>query len=110
MKDDFMDGVLQQLYGWDGHNADVLAHRNSGNLLRTSTVCQPRGLLPGDILATGEVVLDPPWRENGLRLEIHIRDRYREDFWLDVAPRLPLALITPTIMAERILAGLTEHD
>jgi hypothetical protein len=78
-------------YGFDGHVREV----GSGtNLLRTDRLAQPQALKPGDILATGEEILSEPRGGYNGRILIHLSGG-RDGTWIDVAARLPLALLTP---------------
>jgi hypothetical protein len=82
------------VYGFIKH----LEYHGSGrNLLRTERIVQPRALLPGDILATGEKVLSAPRTGYNSIVLVHlsgIPGKYTER-WTELAARLPLALNAP---------------
>lgn len=61
---------------------------NGSNRLRENHVCQPRVIRAGDVLATGETVVEAP--RQGWNSSVLIRlDRTG---WVEVASRLPIAL------------------
>jgi hypothetical protein len=77
-------------YGFEEH----LNRLGSGeNLLRTARVAQPIALQVGDILATGDRVLSPPRQGFNSSVLVHLTGGF-DGHWIDVAPRLPIALLT----------------
>jgi hypothetical protein len=61
---------------------------NGSNSLRTEYVAQPFALKQGDVLATGEVVIEHPRRGYNSSALIHLD----KSGWVELAPRLPIAL------------------
>jgi hypothetical protein len=62
---------------------------NGSNMLRTSILSQPRALKKGDVLATGEVVLENPRRGFNSSALIHLDN----SGWIELASRIPIALM-----------------
>jgi|GEM_PF-5540954 hypothetical protein len=85
---------------------DLQAHlskKGSGcNLLRTELVAQPRTLRPGDILATGDRVLALPRDGGNGRVWVLLSGGLLGN-WVDMASRLPLALLS---VADQAIDGL----
>ncbi|MFZ2167801.1 MAG: hypothetical protein WAV50_02940 [Minisyncoccia bacterium] len=78
-------------YGFVEHRE---RYGNGENRLRTPRVSQPRTLFVGDTLATGDRVLSTPRRGYNSSVLIHLSGGVN-GHWIEVASRLPLALLTP---------------
>ncbi|MFA6414502.1 MAG: hypothetical protein WC217_00100 [Candidatus Paceibacterota bacterium] len=77
-------------YGFE----ELLKHDKTGeNLLRTPRLAQPRALKVGDVLATGERVLSLPREGANSSVLVHLTGGLG-GHWIDMAPRLPIALLT----------------
>ncbi|MFA6278491.1 MAG: hypothetical protein WCS97_00140 [Candidatus Paceibacterota bacterium] len=77
-------------YGFEEH---LKRYGNGDNLLRTARFAQSQALQVGDILATGDKVLSPPRRGFNGSVLIHLTGGFN-GHWIDVASRLPIALLT----------------
>lgn len=63
-------------------------HGNGTNMLHTELFAQPRALKPDDVLATNEAITEPiRWGHNS-----SILVRLEKTGWVELAPRLPIAL------------------
>jgi len=64
-------------------------HKGDGtNMLRTATIVQPRALKTGDVIATGEKVVE----EQRMGHNSSSLVRLEKTGWVELAPRLPIAL------------------
>ena len=80
------DRVLENTYGLEEYR-----DRHSGDgtcMLRTKSLAQPRALIVGDMLATGEPVVEGPRR--GFNSSVLVR--LEKTGWVELAGRLPIAL------------------
>lgn len=68
------------------------SHGSGTNMLRTTRVCQPGALKPGDILATGDEVLSEPRGAYNGGVFIHLTGGWN-GHWIDVPARIPIALL-----------------
>jgi hypothetical protein len=79
-----------RVYGFEEH----LSRLGSGeNLLRTSRIAQPKALLVDDVLATGDRVLSTPRQGCNGSILVHLTGGF-DGHWIEMAPRLPIALLT----------------
>jgi hypothetical protein len=75
--------------------ADFVRERGSGhNLLRTTRFSQPRALLKGDILSTGDKLLSEPREGGNGSVLLHLTGGF-DGHWIGVPARIPIALLTP---------------
>jgi len=77
-------------YGFEEH---LRRYGLGDNLLRTARIAQPQALKVGDVLATGDKVLSLPRRGFNGSVLIHLTGGL-DGHWIDVASRLPIALLT----------------
>jgi hypothetical protein len=85
------ESLTAQPYGLHEH---LRRHGTGDNMLRTTRFAQPQALRVGDLLATGCRVLSPPrWGYNSSIL-VHLTGGHT-GHWIKMAPRLPIALLTP---------------
>lgn len=92
-------GQPYDLVGW-------VENRGSGqNLLRTKNFAQPRALVVGDRLVTGEKVISQPRDGGNGAILVHLDDGRERGTWFSFASRTALAVLSPE---DKVPEGLFE--
>lgn len=84
---------LHATYRHSGDAKQFIREHGSGHdVFRTSRFCQPCVLKPGDILATGDMVLSNSREGGNGSVFIHLTGGL-EGHWIGVPARIPIALL-----------------